>query len=199
MPNIYGAVNFRYDPTTDAAIFTLIGSDGSNVVSSTNPLPVNSIDYVHAQTHAGRYFSGAYYNATVANGANHDVLIQTGVQSFHMRLECTASGDSTVRLYEGTTFSAAGTAVTMSNHNRTSAKSFVGTVTGGPTITTTGTQINGTEYAAGGTKNQSVGGSGGFTSEFILLPSTAYLVRLTNDSGATAKMNTSIYGYEPNL
>lgn len=199
MPNIYGAQNFRFDPTSEAALFTLVGIDGSNASSITNPALVASIEYAHAQTHAGRYFSGGFYNASVANGASIDILIQTGAQSFHLRFDGSSSGDSTIRFYESATFSAAGTAVTMSNHNRTSAKTFVGTVTSGPTITATGTQLNGTDYVAGGTKNQSVGGSGGYANEFILSLNTNYLIRFTNDSGAAAKMNMSVYGYEPNL
>jgi len=199
MPNIYGAQNFRFDPTSEAAIMTLVGADGINPSSSTNPAYVNSIEYVHAQTHAGRFFSGGYYNASVANGSSVDVLIQTGVQAFHAKFDLVASGDATVRLYENATFSAAGTGLTMSNHNRSSAKVFVGTVTHTPTVTGTGTQLNGTGYIPAGTKNQTVGGDFGFSNEFILKASTVYLARLTNDSGVAAKMQVSVAGYEPNL
>lgn len=199
MANIYGAQNFRFDPTTEAVIVTQVGIDGTNPVSATNPAYVESIEYVHAQTHAGRFFSGSAYNASVANGANLDMLIQVGVQPFHAQFEVTSSGDATVRIYEGATFSAAGTAVTMSNHNRTSAKTFVGTVTSGPTITATGTQVNGTGLIPAGTKNQATGGAFGFGNEFVLKTSTNYLVRVTNDSGAAAKINIGVMGYEPNL
>ena len=164
------------------------------------PIPTETaIDYAHQKTHEGRYFSGGFYNSSVANGANHDVLIQNGAQSFHMRFDCSAGGDSTIRFYEATTFSVAGSAVTMSNHNRSSAKTFVGTVTSTPTITTAGNQINGIEFIPGGIKNQVVGGSGGFANEFILLANTNYLIRVTNDSGSAIKINTVIYGYQPNL
>ena len=63
MANIYGAQNFRFDPTTEAVIMTQVGIDGANPVSTTNPAFVENIDYVHAQRHAGRFFSGGYYNA----------------------------------------------------------------------------------------------------------------------------------------
>ena len=199
MVSIYGAQNFRFDPTSEAAIFTLVGADGINPSTASNPAYISNIDYVHAQTHAGRFFSGGIYNASVANGVSLDVLIQTGVQSFHAKFDLVTSGDATVRLYENATFSAAGSAVTMSNHNRSSSKVFVGTVTSTPTITATGTQLNGTGYIPAGMKNQTVGGDFGFSNEFVLKTSTVYLVRLTNDSGATAKMQISVAGYEPNL
>ena len=199
MANIYGAQNFRFDPTTEAVIITQVGIDGTNPVSTTNPAFVESIDYVHAQTHAGRFFSGSVYNSAVSNGANVDMLVQTGVQSFHAQFECSSVGDATVRIYEGATFSGAGTGVTMSNHNRASVKTFVGTVTHTPTVTTTGTQINGTGLIPAGTKQQATGAAFSFGNEFILLPSTNYLIRLTNDSGSTTKMHIGIMGYEPNL
>lgn len=41
---LYGAVHFRYDPTSEAAIFTVVGADGSEPVSTTNPLPVGLRD-----------------------------------------------------------------------------------------------------------------------------------------------------------
>jgi hypothetical protein len=72
-------------------------------------------------------------------------------------------------------------------------------MTSAPTVTGVGTQINGTDYLVGGTRGHSYGGQGGFENEFILLPNTNYLIRMTNDSGSTIKMNTSLYGYHPNI
>ena len=157
------------------------------------------IDYTHQQTHEGRFFSGGYYNGAVVNGASIDVLIQTDTKSPHLHMECSSVGDASARIYEGTTFSDAGSAVTMSNHNRTSTKTFVGTVTSMPTVTLTGTQVNGTTLLPGGTKNQATGTSFGSANEFILAPNTNYLIRLTNDSGSTTKMSISLQGYQPSL
>lgn len=164
------------------------------------PVSGESIDYTHHKVHEGKFFSGAYYNSSVANGATIEILIQVGSTStFHMKFAATAGGDSTVQLYEGTTFSAAGTAVTMSNHNRASANSFSGTITHTPTLTLAGTQINGTGYVTGGDKHTGSGGEFGFNNEFVLSKSTNYLLRLTNNSGSAVKACLAVEGYQPSL
>lgn len=173
------------------------------------PATQTVIDSVHKHTHEGRYFSGGYYNAAVANGDTVDILIQAGTESTHAKFKAVCGGDSTLQVYEGATFSAAGTAVTMSNHNRGSAKAFDGTVTHTPTITGTGTQINGTALIAAGVSGGGGGGGGSsggrgsdsnsFASEFILAASTDYLVRITNNSGAATKIESHVEAYQPNL
>ena len=162
------------------------------------PNPTQTIiDTAHKYTHEGRYFSGGFYNASVANGATIEILIQN-VGSFHVLSTLTAGGESTLQIYEGTTFSVAGSAVTMSNHNRSSAKVFDGTATSTPTVTVAGTQMNGTVYVAAGDKHSS-GVEHGFDNEYILAANTNYLIRGTNNSGGAIKMQLTIEGYQPNL
>ena len=159
-----------------------------------------AIDTVHNRVHEGRFFSGGYYNAAVADTATLDILIQSSATlSTHMRFEGAAGGDALLQIYKGTTFSAVGTAIPMSNHNDTSAKAFSGTVTHTPTITAVGTALNDTKYVPGGQKAQSGGGAGSFGSEFVLAANTVYLFRLTNIGGAAKRMSASIEGYQPNL
>jgi len=168
------------------------------------PYTQTVIDSVHKHTHEGRYFSGGYYNAAVANGATVDILIQTGTESTHAKFKAVCGGDSTLQVFEGATFSAAGTGVTMSNHNRDSAKTFDGTVTHTPTVTGTGAQINGTSFIAagvsgGGSSSGRGSDSSSFASEFILVASTNYLVRITNNFGAATKIEAHMEAYQPNL
>jgi hypothetical protein len=127
------------------------------------------------------------------------MLIQGAVQSTHAKFTVTVTGNSTVQLYEGTTFSVAGAAVSMTNHNRSSSKVFDATVTSGPTVTGVGTQINGTGLIPAGDKHTGGGGEFGFGNEFILAPSTNYLLRTTNVSGGAIKISMSIEGYQPTL
>jgi hypothetical protein len=170
------------------------------VLNSYPPVVQEVIDYLHKKVHEGRWFSGGYYNAALADSGNIDLLIQTSsTYAMHMVASAISSGSSTFQIYEGTTFSSAGTAVTMSNHNRSSAKVFSGTVTHTPTITAVGTQINGTGYVPGSTKSSGGGGEFGFQNEFILAASTTYLFRSTNNSGATAKTSIHIECYQPTL
>lgn len=194
---LYGERAFRFDPNSEAVMFIMVGSDGLEPASVTNPFSVIMTEHQHL--HSGRYFSGGHYNAAVANGSVIELLFQTSTRSMHAIFSASASGDSTVQLFEGATFSGAGTAVTMSNHNRNSATVFNGTVTHTPTLLTDGTQLNGTGYLAAGEKNFTSGGQFNFGGEFILKPSTTYLFRATNNSGAAAKMSLSLEGYFASL
>lgn len=165
-----------------------------------------TVDITHEKVHLGQYFSGGYYNSAVGAGTNLDILIQASSTYYtHAIFACSASVECTLFLYEDTTFSAAGTAVTMSNHNRASAKSFSGTVTHTPTVTGVGTQLNSTSYLHGGASGP--GGSAspngasfdGFTTEFILDLSTNYLFRITNISAGAARISARMDCYQPNL
>jgi hypothetical protein len=180
----------------------VLGADGvsDGDVSSANPMPVISTDSVHDRTHAGQYFSGGHYNGALANNGTLDLLIQNGgASTFHAKFSAQVGGDCTVQIFEGTTFSVAGTAVTMSNHNRASGTAFAGTVTHTPTVTLVGAQVNGTGFAPGGTKHSGSGGEFGFNNEFVLSPTTNYLLRVTNVSGTTIKLSASVEGYQPSL
>lgn len=104
-----------------------------------------------------------------------------------------------MQMYEGATFSAAGTAVEMTNHNRNSTKVIPSGVTHTPTITGTGSQLNGPMFVPGGKGGTSSGGTGGFAEEFILKPSTVYLLRVTNVSGVNQAISATVKGYVPDL
>lgn len=165
------------------------------------PTPgIVTTNIVHQRVHEGRLFSGGYYNASVADTASIYLLVQTGAQDTHAVFYGSSSGDATLEYFEGTTFSAAGTAVSALNHNRQSAKTFTGTITHTPTITANGTQLDGTVFIPGGTKGSGSGGSStGFLEEMLLANSTNYLVKLTNVSGGVQKMNIGMACYQPNL
>lgn len=157
---------------------------------------VNSIDSTHAHTHAGEFFSGGHYSASVADTADLKLLLQT-TGEFHAQFSATATGDCTVVVYVGTTFSSAGSAVTMSNHKLDSTTPFPGTVTHTPTVTGNGTQFNGTELLAGGTKHS--GGGGGqaaFANEIIIPSGYVAMMVVTNVSGAAVKMSLGVEGYK---
>jgi hypothetical protein len=187
-------------PLTDAALrATPVPISGPLTDTELRASSVANIPHEHQKVHEGRYFSGGVYNAALADTTSIEILIQTGAQSFHAKLESSASGDSLVYIFEGTTFSAAGTAVVMTNHNRSSAKVFDGTVTHTPTLSTDGTQLSITGYLAAGTKHAGGGGDFGFSNEFILAPNTDYLLRVTNISGGVIKIATSVEGYLPTL
>lgn len=161
---------------------------------------VTTLDTTHKRLHEGRFFSGGYYNSSLADTGVLEIVIQSSATIYsHLSIEASSSGNCIVELFSGATFSAAGTSITMSNHNRNSAKSFSGTVTHTPTLTANGTQINGTGFLAAGQKGDGFGVFEGFTGEFLLALSTTYLIRITNVSGGAAKVSSDIRIYQPNL
>lgn len=158
------------------------------------------IDTVHKYVHSGNYFSGGVYNGAVANAGTLTILVQNGADFMHTVFSAVVTGNSTIKLFENPTFSIAGTAVTMSNHNRSSAKVLLGTVTHTPTVSNNGIQINGTSLMAGGEKSKALGSEfGGFGSEFVLAKNTNYLIQITNNSGASAEMDLHLNCYQPNI
>lgn len=157
------------------------------------------IDYAHNKTHEGRYFSGGYYNSSLADTASQDIGVTvSSSNSFHCKFVASVGGNCTIDIYEGPTYTG-GTSVTMSNHNRSSSKSSDLTVVRGPTVTGTGTQFNSTMFAPGGDKHVGPGGDFGFNNEIVLQKGKKYLFRVTNVSGGAIKMSVHLEGYHPEL
>jgi len=156
-----------------------------------------AITHEHSKVHQGQFYTTGYYNAAVASGSSIDVLVQTGTKSVHTYIICAVGGNSTFSIYEGTTFSAAGTSLTPMNNNRSSSNTPLATFTHTPTITLTGTQLDGVEFIPGGSSAVATGAIAPIGSEQITMaPSTNYLFRLTNISGVATELNTRISFYE---
>lgn len=154
---------------------------------------ITVIDTYHDLVHKGKYFSGGYYDAALVNAGVLDLLLQSSSAHLsHAKSAVAASGDCVINIYEDTTFSSAGAAVTMTNHNRASADVFSGTVTSNPTVTSVGTILDGTGFLPGGTKHTGGGGEFGFNNEFVFAKSKNYLIRVTNVSGVTIKISAMI-------
>jgi len=183
-------------PVSNAAIEASLAAIEAQLTTSDTRV----IDSVHQKVHEGRFFSGGYYNPAVADGGRIELLVQVGATyAPHVVVSGASGGDSVMEVFEAPTFSSAGTAVVVSNHNRSSIKTFAGTVTHTPTLLTDGTPLNGAMFVPGGEKAQSTGGSGSFTEEFVLALNTAYLFRVTNSAGAAKKQSIRLAAYQPTL
>jgi len=160
-----------------------------------------TIDVVHSMVHRGKYFSGGYYNPALANNGTLDLYLQgSGLHNTHLTLKFNASAEFTVTIFESPTVSAAGTGVTMSNHNTSSSNVFSGTATHTPTVTATGNAINGVAYVTGGNGGNATGGSlDEFTSEFLLDKTKNFLFRATNISGQAIRISGHLNVYQPTL
>lgn len=143
-----------------------------------------TIDAVHHRAHEGGLFSTGATAAALATATALEFLIQTAAapSSLHLRGTVQLGGDGDVEFYEGTTFSAAGTAAGAVDHNRDTANVALGTFTHTPTLTADGSLLFASEII-GGRGGNAVGGETSSFQEWILAPSTNYLLRLTNTSG----------------
>ena len=131
-------------------------------------------DMVHQRIHEGAFFTTSLADPVLGAAASLRLLIQVPVaEGVHVRIHGSAGGEATVELFENTTFSIAGAAVSMNNRNRFSASVSPITVTSGPTITLPG------DLLVSEIIGPKAGGSLGLFEEWILAPGT-YLARLTN-------------------
>lgn len=163
---------------------------------------VTTIDSLHRMTHDGFvYHASGKVTGMIADNVD-DFLITTPALSFphFQRLQITTGrGDIDMLVYEGATTSADGAAITVLNVNRNSANTPNAVFTSGPTVTDVGTLIHTqwtppTATGVGQSPSGIVGETNG--EEWILAPSTKYLIRITNNSGATIDYRYEMLWYE---
>lgn len=182
-------ISARWFQNKDIIYPVCVSSDGALV----------TIPYNTEATHNGDFYFGGVYNAAVAAGSNLDILLVTHSTNYcHFAFDANSGGAGTLSLYEGVTYSAAGSAVSAFNANRNISRASSQTITTGPTITGTGTTII-TDYVPGGTTGNAVGGSSqniARITEFISKPSTAYLIRFNNLTASSQPVSLTIGYFE---
>lgn len=163
------------------------------------------IDHVHRMNHDGFVFHSSGKVAGMVDSNVDDFLLVTPaspephIQTFELRM---GRGDIDILTYEGTTTSADGAAQSVLNtHRDRAATQTPGTTLHiGPTVSAVGTLIHtqwlpptatGTGLSGGGFVGEGAG------EEWILKPSTKYLIRITNNSGATIDYRWEAVWYEP--
>lgn len=152
-------------------------------------------DADHAKIHLGELFTSSYKNpdaSPVADNANFDVLIITPADlSVNMTYEVTATGAYELAIYEDTTVTDNGTLLSRMNRNRIlSHKKAKTLVYHTPTVTNVGLLL------LNEASNGLLGGVNRGEKEWILKPSTRYLVRLINRAGSAQSMSTIVSWYE---
>ena len=157
---------------------------------------VTTIDENHRMIHDGFWFELFQEDVALLNGASVEVLLSVPAGTFphFQELELdTDGGPVRVFLYENTVTSADGSELTWINKNRNSNNTPDTQVFVSPTITADGDLLKRKAAPNSGPLtvfNQSQGG------EWVLAPSTKYLIRITNASGATREVNITIALYE---
>lgn len=157
-----------------------------------------TISAVHAEVHEGATYQASYKSpdgAEIADNGVIEMLLQVGAKYAHTVFSISCGGDSEVALYEGTTFSNAGTALSENNMKRPSGAIASLAATYTPTITLPGTLLL-NDFIPGGTGPRAAGGTARRDSEWILKPNTNYLIRGINRSGNAQPMSIVAQWYE---
>jgi len=166
-------------------------SGKSGIDSSTNSL--QTITYEHHEIHSGSAYTLSYL-ADLANGGVADILIVTPdtTKYAHFVYDVTVESEANVKFYENVT-ATAGTAIPIYNRRRISGNTPAVTVTHTPTGITTGTTIIRERQIGTG---KSSGGQDRGSHEFILLPNTKYLFRVTNTVTTANQISIQMDWYE---
>ena len=150
-------------------------------------------DSAHHEIHEGVSFSAHIQVPATNNNASYDVLIKVGTGAIHVIPSISTSLGASWGLYETPTTTADGTATTVNNRRRSSqgVVGFVSTSTvfANPTVTATGTQLDG-EFLGSGGAGAKTGGQSRGMEEWVLKPATNYLIRVTNLSGSNGMVGT---------
>lgn len=154
---------------------------------------LSTIEYEHQRIHEGEMFT-VLEVTDLGNGATRDILVVSPdtVKWTHIVWEIEHELETTIQFYQGTTYSAIGTAVSSYNRNGNSNNVATTLVYHTPTITDVGTLI-GTIQQGDGKK---AGGSDRLSNEFILKRNCAYLVRVTNLTASNNLIFTKLNWYE---
>lgn len=165
---------------------------------------VTVIDEEHRLVHDGMVFDCDHYSASIANGASLDVHLKVPAGCYpHLRALgfAVSDGPCMFYFYEAPTLSADGTELTPRNHNRNSTNTPQMQVFHTPTVTGVGTLLHQRFVpdmgGVGANLVGVVGSTAGSAQEFVLKPSTSYIIRMTNNSGAAIAAAGECLWYEP--
>jgi hypothetical protein len=181
-------------PAGDNSIGRVKLTDGTTVaiVDATHGSLVG-IDIAHYKVHQGLHYFIQDWVEVSGAGSVLNLLIKVPAGKYVHFLYKLHTGDAfTYRLYEATTVSADGTAVSAFNSNRNSANTTGITVFTGPTITADGNQIVAGQLSSGG----KTGGMESRENEMILKANQNYLLRVTKTTSGVAFVEYGLEWYE---
>lgn len=147
------------------------------VVTVFNDDSIVSIPGEHYQVHAGRHFFVSNgQDVASGNTLQHLIKVPNRDMEYHFTYAIDAEGEMEIGLYEGTTVSANGTALTIVNRNRMSEKNPTMLLYTGPTVSDAGTLLDYNIVGSG----KSFGGRTRGEQELVLKPGTDYLFNIEN-------------------
>jgi len=151
-------------------------------MSDSSTFGERSIGILDSKILNGDGYNAFFIDAAVANGANSDIrfLTPAGIEII-LFATIFGTGTADISLFEGGNITV-GNALTAFNLRRSSSKTTGVTITEGPTVTTTGTEILGVRIP-GTIKKDAIPFSASTAFPRILDVSTEHLVRYVNNSG----------------
>lgn len=191
MSRLYGDVAFRYDPVSEAIVVIPIGADGTNPAGIGNGFITESS--THARIEAGNTFVHNNVHLALAAGASLYHVLTTATKACHLTIY-SATADAApiwVEVQEGGTYTG-GTAGAINNKNRNSAITPTASILEGVAVSVAGTHLEG-DFAAG---TKQTGGGAAIEEEWILKPSTSYLMLIRNDATGPANVSFHVEWYE---
>lgn len=149
----------------------------------------------HVRIHRGEIYTKSAALAAMNDGTSYVLHLKTGAAAeYHMTFAAAGSGAGFVRLYEDPTKTVDGTPITMLNHMRIAANQRASTFSLFHTPTTS---ANGTLLAEIylGSGNKGAGDVDAREEEWVLKPSSSYLLILESDAASNI-MSYAIKVYE---
>ena len=153
-----------------------------------------TLDFAHHEIHEGEHYTVADFT-DLANGATYNLLFVTPDTTvrIHMLFQVATEAEATITLFEDTTTSSDGTAITeVCNRRDASGGTADLVVTHTPTITGDGTQLARGKTGSG----RQLGGEIRGEDEWILDQNSKYMLRITNDTATNNWVSWLIAWYE---
>lgn len=154
-------------------------------------------DAPHYELHEGEMRVGSSIFRALADGAVTAMALKVGSEQIHLVFGLAVSGESEWFIFEGSTYSATGTAGILRNPNRTKTDATEELVFVGPSLAVSGTLlaqglIPGTTGPGGRDTSGGVIRSG---AEWVFKPDTWYSLVLLNASGGAIDGSVSLEYY----
>ena len=158
---------------------------------------INTIEYEHHELHAGSMFC-VNNMADLGSGASAVFLISTPSTSTwaHLKYDVSVEAEMSLQMWESSTTSSDGVALSVYNRNRNSSGSNTVAIYISPNITASGTQIGALKRGGGTSAPGRFGGNARADDEFILKTGTKYLMKIINDGAGTAWYSAKMCWYE---
>ena len=151
-------------------------------------------DALHANIHAGEVFENSYVWTAVSTATSVYMMLETGTDVTHMAYKLAATGTVVLELFRGPTTTADGTPLVSINRNQISTNTASPSVWFDPTVTVPGSSLS-EELVPGGSGPHSGGGAGLSFHEWVLQPSTRYLLKVSNISGSSQEIGLILEHY----